>query len=80
METKITIKEIDNRIQTSRAIQIMASTLGIAQEDAKLLIKGHMHGQVANIKIPVKNILSNMRRQLSKSGVNIQITIENEKA
>lgn len=81
METAIIeLKKVnDTHVKTGDVTKTITEILGLSQDDARLMIKSHKRGQVVKIRIPIECVLKNIRRQLLKKNINIQIDINDEK-
>lgn len=79
MEAIISTTKTINISKNGDTTKAITEILGLSQEDARMLVKASKRGQIVKIHIPIECVLKNIRRQLLKKNVNIQITTNDEK-
>lgn len=79
MEAIISTTKTINTSKNGDTTKAITEILGLSQEDARMLVKASKRGQIVKIHIPIECVLKNIRRQLLKKNVNIQITTNDEK-
>lgn len=79
MEAIISTTKTINTSKNGDTTKTITEILGLSQEDARMLVKASKRGQVVKIHIPIECVLKNIRRQLLKKNINIQITTNDEK-
>lgn len=79
MEAIISTTKTINASKNGDTTKTITEILGLSQEDARMLVKASKRGQIVKIHIPIECVLKNIRRQLLKKNINIQITTNDEK-
>lgn len=79
MEAIISTTKTINTSKNGDTTKAITEILGLSQEDARMLVKASKRGQIVKIHIPIECVLKNIRRQLLKKNINIQITTNDEK-
>lgn len=79
MEAIISTTKTINASKNGDTTKTITEILGLSQEDARMLVKASKRGQIVKIHIPIECVLKNIRRQLLKKNINIQITTSDEK-